>query len=118
MHTFVHTRVPACACAVWDTATLSLLRVGQDRGALFSPSPTHCRGRERGVIYAGHGANVDYANLHFCSFLFPGKRGKVKAVLNHCGLYLALQQSHGLIADLYRVTQVVSFWRKDGIKSR
>lgn len=58
-------------------------------------------GREKGVTCAGHGANVDYPNLHFRHFLFPGKRGKVKPILNHCGMYLALQQSHGLIAAFY-----------------
>lgn len=47
MHTFVHTRVPACACAVWDIATLSLCRVGQDGGHyLVLPLHTAMGGKE------------------------------------------------------------------------
>lgn len=92
MHTVMFTLVFLCVCeqSLGHCCSVSLCRVGQDRGTLFSPSPTHCHGRERGVISAGHGANADYANLHFYHFLFPGKRGKVKPVLNHCGVYLAL----------------------------
>lgn len=84
-HGYVHTRVPVCASRARDIAALSLCTVGQDSWALFSPYPAHCHGKDRGAVCAGHGANMDYDNLHFCYFLFPGKRGKVKPVLTTVG---------------------------------
>lgn len=79
---------PVCASRARDIATLPLRRMGQESWTLFSPSPTHCHAGERGVICAGHGANMDCDNLHFCYFLFPGKRGKVKPVLAIVGCIL------------------------------
>lgn len=79
---------PVCASRARDIATLRLCRMGQDSGTLFSPSPTHCHAGERGLICAGHGANMACDNLHFCYFLFPGKRGKVTPVLAIVGCIL------------------------------
>lgn len=79
---------PVCASRARDIATLPLRRMGQESWTLFSPSPTHCHAGERGVICAGHGANMDCDNLHFCYFLFPGKREKVKPVLAIVGCIL------------------------------
>lgn len=121
MHLFMCTHLLLCVCVQAEPGALLLsLCAGWVRtvGHYLVLPLQAAMGREKGVTCAGHGANVDYPNLHFRHFLFPGKRGKVKPILNHCGVYLALQQSHGLIAAFYWVTQVVCFWRKDGIKQR
>lgn len=104
-HIYVHTRVHVCVYEQSLTLlTLCLRRVGQGRGKRCLV-PTCPHGREGGVLCAGCANDMNYFNLHFCHFQLPGKRRKVKSILNHslCGvscLKQSLWQSYSLIAAL------------------